>query len=469
QRTPHGGNAYSGISLFNHDNANYGDYTEYIQARLVKKLERNMDYCVTFYVSTIIADTSRWETFTTDAIGASLTEFPYDFHDNATIYNWKLTAAPQIKNPVGRYIMPADGWVKISGIYRAQGNEAYITIGNFTKVDSTPLMQLTFANIASVKAVYFYVDDVSVIRVESMKDTLTCRADLPLLQLTPDTALSGYVWSTGETTSVITPPDSGLYWVEYDPGCVVFRDSVKVSVLDAPQIALPPDTFICAGDVLQVAAAASGGKVDNYNWNYGATTQVVNFDMGGRFILNATNRCGTATDSINIDLRDKPQVLLPAEVNLCVEEQLTSITISSSLPLADYTWSTGETSSQITITAPGQYWLSSQNECGVTRRYIEAIGCPPPFASIFIPNVFSPNGDGNNDVWTLYGDSIRVNSIMVFNRWGEKVFDTDSNQGWDGSYKGALQSPGVYVYYIKCSDLLTTEPRHYRGSLTLVR
>ena len=65
---------------------------------------------------------------------------------------------------------------------------------------------------------------------------------------------------------------------------------------------------------------------------------------------------------------------------------------------------------------------------------------------IFIPNTFTPNGDGLNDVFRVYGNIIQEVSIMVFNQWGEKVYHgRDRNSGWDGRFKGRPQPTGVYI------------------------
>jgi gliding motility-associated-like protein len=70
--------------------------------------------------------------------------------------------------------------------------------------------------------------------------------------------------------------------------------------------------------------------------------------------------------------------------------------------------------------------------------------------NVYIPNAFSPNGDGNNDLFMAYTSNDKglvYFELLVFNRWGEKVFESNTiNQGWDGYYKGQLQNPDVYVY-----------------------
>jgi gliding motility-associated-like protein len=65
----------------------------------------------------------------------------------------------------------------------------------------------------------------------------------------------------------------------------------------------------------------------------------------------------------------------------------------------------------------------------------------------FIPNAFSPNNDGNNDIFKVYGSSIKELTMRVYNQWGELIFESKNAQsGWDGTWKGRPQAVGVYVY-----------------------
>ena len=75
------------------------------------------------------------------------------------------------------------------------------------------------------------------------------------------------------------------------------------------------------------------------------------------------------------------------------------------------------------------------------------IFCEDPF--IFVPNAFSPNGDGNNDILFVRGNYIENMIFRVFNRWGELVFEsTDPTIGWNGIYKDRLCDPDVFTYYL---------------------
>jgi len=95
--------------------------------------------------------------------------------------------------------------------------------------------------------------------------------------------------------------------------------------------------------------------------------------------------------------------------------------------------------------------------------------------NFFIPNTFSPNGDGVNDVFYLRGSGLfRINSLMIFNRWGEIVFEkknlsiNDQLGGWDGTYKGKKAKPDVYIYQIEivCNNGETIK---YAGNVALIQ
>ena len=73
---------------------------------------------------------------------------------------------------------------------------------------------------------------------------------------------------------------------------------------------------------------------------------------------------------------------------------------------------------------------------------------------IIVPNVFTPNGDGNNDVFHIVAGSMKVFDVQIFNRWGQKIFETNSpNIDWTGrSSSGVMESNGTYYYIIQATD-----------------
>lgn len=96
------------------------------------------------------------------------------------------------------------------------------------------------------------------------------------------------------------------------------------------------------------------------------------------------------------------------------------------------------------------------------------------FAVFYVPNAFTPNGDGNNDEFRVSVSNYTSFRLLVFDRWGEKLFETDNPAtGWDGTYRGKPLNPGVYVYYVDVSFSSAETPPDYlkykKGSVTLLR
>ncbi|HWB64995.1 MAG TPA: gliding motility-associated C-terminal domain-containing protein, partial [Chitinophagales bacterium] len=120
---------------------------------------------------------------------------------------------------------------------------------------------------------------------------------------------------------------------------------------------------------------------------------------------------------------------------------------------------------------PGVYtvtvsMVNGSSICYGTATLYVTVG---PHSPVFIPNSFSPNGDGNNDVFLIYGQDIKTIDLKVFNRWGELVYQTNNQfAGWDGTYKGQLQNPGVFTYEAVVTFLDDTKFEK-AGSITLVR
>jgi gliding motility-associated-like protein len=108
------------------------------------------------------------------------------------------------------------------------------------------------------------------------------------------------------------------------------------------------------------------------------------------------------------------------------------------------------------------------NGCaGASRTYIITI--LPLYKDIFVPTVFSPNGDGKNDLLFAYSNYIVKLEMRIFNQWGQEiVLITSRNQGWDGKYKGKPQPVGVYAYALQA---VMTDGRtvKMKGSITLLR
>jgi gliding motility-associated-like protein len=92
-----------------------------------------------------------------------------------------------------------------------------------------------------------------------------------------------------------------------------------------------------------------------------------------------------------------------------------------------------------------------------------------PSSSIYVPNIFSPNKDGNNDIYLVQGKGIQVFDLSIYNRWGQKVFESDDiEKGWDGTKEGTILNQGVFVYDLKVL-FYTGKTFEQTGNITIVR
>ncbi len=109
---------------------------------------------------------------------------------------------------------------------------------------------------------------------------------------------------------------------------------------------------------------------------------------------------------------------------------------------------------------------SNPNPCTGTAIGYVFVGDGDP---IYIPNAFTPNGDGANDFFAVYGKSLKTVRMQIFDRWGELLFESyNQDNGWDGTYKGENLQPGVYVYKVTAA-YLNGKTIDKTGSVTLIR
>lgn len=155
--------------------------------------------------------------------------------------------------------------------------------------------------------------------------------------------------------------------------------------------------------------------------------------------------------------------------------------LSANTTAAAHTWNTGETTSSIQITQAGIYTVEMQfGSCTISNTYLVTSGncgidttiVPPDTLvdqTLFIPSAFTPNGDGLNDVFKVYGEELTELQVNIFNRWGEMIFKSEELAfAWDGKQKGIPVKEDVYVYQIYFENSRgITEAR--RGKLVLLR
>lgn len=300
-----------------------------------------------------------------------------------------------------------------------------------------------------------------------------------------------YVWfpSTGlnKTTGssvIASAPNPGpiTYTIIGTNG--VCSDSDKTTLYSYPKfnVSMGPDS-ICKGQQAQVSVSVTGGKSGyNYNWTNanpalpnGPGPYNVNPTTPAYYVCNVTDGCGTMlTDSMLVYTRPVPVAAFTATPNSIMGGEYVSF-VNTSTGATSYYWSLGtgySTSDSFPYyqyEIPGTYtvYLVAVNQFGCSDTAQDTIDVK---GGIFVPNVFTPNGDGQNDVFHVTAGGMKTYYIEIFNRWGEKVFDADSpNIDWTGrSTSGVQESDGIYYYILKATDY-SNKNYNLNGYLQLIR
>ena len=164
--------------------------------------------------------------------------------------------------------------------------------------------------------------------------------------------------------------------------------------------------------------------------------------------------------------------MLTIEDDNCFSEQgsIVAVVAGGASPYS-YNWDNGENTPVITNLSSGSYTLIITDSVGCSSSTLGSVddlnnNCD---YHIFLPNIFSPNGDSHNDEFIVRGKGIKSISLIVYSRWGEKVFETnDVELGWDGTFKGKPMNTAVFVYYLNAT-MINDETIEKQGNVTLVR
>jgi gliding motility-associated-like protein len=249
------------------------------------------------------------------------------------------------------------------------------------------------------------------------------------------------------------------------------------------------DSVSCAdssdGHIVVNATGGTPGLATMYTYAINSGTAQVDSNFNN---LAAGTYQIVVYDSLHCSLDTSLTVYAPLPVSLAVDPLDTVLPLGGSIELSllisnvttqnitGYVWSPADGLSCIDCPNPVATPYQRQNytvvlrygkNCTTSASALLEVGDGAP---VYIPNAFSPNGDGTNDEFTAFGSTLKSVSMKIFNRWGEKVFDSMDSQwaSWDGTYKGAMQPTGVYVYTAEII-YLNGHKETRNGSLTLIR
>ena len=287
------------------------------------------------------------------------------------------------------------------------------------------------------------------------------------------------------TTGQFSALAAGNYTV-YATDANQCTDSTTVNITQPPLLTATVDSVgpTCYGYSNGSITVTGVGGTPNYNYAFsnGSTNST-----GTIFGLAKGTYTYTVTDADNCPYTNSVTLIQPDSLIIEISPAAGQVNLGDTLQLQTTTNQTGafnymwDPSSGLSCydcpnpvfngvySQTYQVTVSNQDSCTAAAQFTVTV---VPNYNIYIPNAFSPVGNGANDFWQLFGDlaSVKQAYVMVFNRIGEKVFESDDvNFKWDGTYKGQPAPEGVYVYSIKFVWLDNHSDDTRKGSITLLR
>jgi gliding motility-associated-like protein len=304
-------------------------------------------------------------------------------------------------------------------------------------------------------------------------DTMICRGDTLFLRAAPFEKYT-YRWNDGSTKPNFKIFDTGIAGVEVSFGNCRASDSIYLDIFDKQGGRLV-DTVACTPEFRLVSNLLG---VRTYSWtSNGSTSSSLLVAKDGIYQLVAGNGKCYTEQTFKVGFRQFPSLELGRDTTLCTDQNGAALFLKANLksPLDRISWSTGAAENGILIEKSGQYVCKVSNACGEVSDSIAVLvrACN----QVFVPNAFTPNGDNNNDQFTVYPsvEITRIRQFSVFDRWGNLVHSVQNiavsertATGWNGMYKGKLLTPSVFIYLLEAEREDGT-PFIQKGDITLLR
>lgn len=348
-----------------------------------------------------------------------------------------------------------------------------LSIGDYTLVvtDASGCSQISIVNISNIP-----FGTVSI----TVNTSIKCNGDAN--GVITGTMLGGsnpytYVWNNGSSEQTISNLIAGTYSLQItdNKGCIGTH-TLNLTEPSAIVLIMANISDTCSQSKGLASVTASGGAgTYSYLWNTNSTDQqLTNLSIGTYSVLvTDVNGC---TKSISANVNDVNTAIADAGIDVTINKGETiQLTASGG---GTYSWSplTGLDNSSIsnpianpTITTTYTLLITDNNGCTATDELTITVETPCVNNEVYIPNSFSPNGDGINDLLYVRGNCIENMLFTVYNRWGEKIFESnDITKAWDGTYNNQPMGTGVYAYYIE-AVLKSKDIVNNKGNISLIR
>ena len=310
------------------------------------------------------------------------------------------------------------------------------------------------------------------------QDTTLCDTANLLLSM-PQNGLD-YTWQDGSTSNTFLVHQTGVYAITATNGNCEDTDSIVITFNPCFVDSFSVQGF-CFGAL--TSFHYSDTNVDSIRWDFDDLgTGILNtstqhsaqhrFSGPGTFDVSLTvYRNGFSTTTRQHVLIYPAVVLdLGEDTTLCNDETLF---LNTPEPNTNYVWQDGSTNATFLVHQSGSYSVTAttancQSTDSVEVTFVDCNACV-----VAIPDAFSPNEDGRNDVFKgVYKSNCLITNyrLSVYNRWGQEIYRTNNkDEGWNGMYNGVLQPQEVYVYIMDYEIRGTSKTQRSRGRFTLLR
>jgi gliding motility-associated-like protein len=348
-----------------------------------------------------------------------------------------------------------------------------------SSITVSPLIGITYTVIAGVGACTD-TDSVSVAVIPSptvtvSNNTTICPGDVVTLNASGG---STYAWSNGATSSgtTVNPGITTTYTVVTTSGICTDTGTVKVTVSSAP-VAVITGGNICQG--LAATLTASGGGT--YLWSTGATTQTINPTISGTYSVVVSVGSCTDTTFITSSVVPNPTAAAFSDVSI-IQGQSANLSATGG---TTYVWDNSMNGANITVspntTTVYCVTVIDANGCLDSACVTVTVEQCSKAGTLYLPNAFSPNNDGDNDSLQIYYGfypCIKNFHLVIYNRWGERVFETSDPQfKWNGTYTSGLMKDlkytkqgdtEVYAFYMD-AEIMDGTRISKKGSIYLLK
>jgi gliding motility-associated-like protein len=303
------------------------------------------------------------------------------------------------------------------------------------------------------------------VKVSLGEDRIYCISEPLTLIPKIEGSIESVKWSNGYGGNQLVVDNAGVYDITVtSAGQCIAKDSITIKASPLNGIRLPTDSSICEGSTMRVDIKIPANTT--FTWNDHATDLNRNLSIG-QYTLALQNKECLLKSAFILNAIPLPAFNRFKDTTICEGDE---ITLNAHYPGATNLWNTGSTSSTVDTKKGGSYWAqTSVNGCTYRDTiYLKTIECE---CNIVLPNVFSPNGDGINDLYRPQLSCFPQNYLFrVFNRYGQEIFQTrDFRTHWDGTSNGRVLPVGTYYFVMTYFDLKRFSPAKYSGSITLLR